>query len=486
MVKETNDPTWDHCVKIGEGKNSRLKLKCIHCQNVYSGGVTRMKHHLARTKKDVAPCLSSSIEVKEYFLKLLDNLSAKKKGVEEPHVDEEEIEVFGLNKQPNKFMMGAFIKSGTKGGQKNTLNTMLKPSRDDVCVSISRCFYANAIPFNLVNSPYFKDMCESIALFGKGLKLPTYYEVREKYLKREVETMQVHLQKYKESWKTTGCTLMSDGWTDGKHRSITNFLVNSPMGTVFLKSVDTSSISHTSENLFELLNSIIDEIGEENVVQVVTDSASNYVKAGELLMGERKKLFWSPCAAHCIDLMLQDIGTKLPTHATTTKRARKVTVYIYTHAWVLSTMREFTKGDLVRAAITRFATSYLTLKSLLKHKVALTAMFGSEKWQMSQFAKTRKGMEVRDIIMDTSFWDAVKYCLACTIPLVKVLRLVDGDAKPAMGYIYEAMDTSKEKIAQNFHHKKKSYQAIWDIIDLRWDRSLHRPLHAAGHFLNPR
>jgi len=27
------------------------------------------------------------------------------------------------------------------------------------------------------------------------------------------------------------------------------------------------------------------------------------------------------------------------------------------------------------------------------------------------------------------------------IPLVKVLRLVDGDAKPLMPYIYEAMDS---------------------------------------------
>ncbi|XP_015969620.1 uncharacterized protein LOC107493055 [Arachis duranensis] len=43
-------------------------------------------------------------------------------------------------------------------------------------------------------------------------------------------------------------------------------------------------------------------------------------------------------------------------------------------------------------------------------------------------------------------------------PLVRVLRLVDGEKKPPMGYIYEAM----EKNCQ-----------------------LHRQLHAAGHFLNP-
>ena len=34
---------------------------------------------------------------------------------------------------------------------------------------------------------------------------------------------------------------------------------------------------------------------------------------------------------------------------------------------------------------------------------------------------------------------------AVSEPLVKVLRLIDGD-KPAMGYLYEAMDRAKETI----------------------------------------
>lgn len=30
-----------------------------------------------------------------------------------------------------------------------------------------------------------------------------------------------------------------------------------------------------------------------------------------------------------------------------------------------------------------------------------------------------------------------------------------------------------------------SYQPVWDVIDARWDKQLHRPLHAAGYYLNP-
>ena len=70
-------------------------------------------------------------------------------------------------------------------------------------------------------------------------------------------------------------------------------------------------------------------------------------------------------------------------------------------------------------------------------------------------------------------------------PLVRVLRLVDSERKPAMGYIYEAMDKAKEAIMKSFKNNESKYKEIFEIIDNRWNCQLHRPLHAAGHFLNP-
>ena len=115
---------------------------------------------------------------------------------------------------------------------------------------------------------------------------------------------------------------MSDRWTDNREMSITNFLINSPKGTVFLKSIDTSDISKNAENLFQLLDSLLQEIGEENVIQLVTHSASTYVLASEKLMEKTRKIFWNSCAAHCIDLMLHDISD-LPVHANTRKKKKK-------------------------------------------------------------------------------------------------------------------------------------------------------------------
>lgn len=77
---------------------------------------------------------------------------------------------------------------------------------------------------------------------------------------------------------------------------------------------------------------------------------------------------------------------------------------------------------------------------------------------------------------------------AVTEPLVKVLRLVDGE-KPTMGYLYEGMDRAKEVIQAYYDDKgDEGFQRqllLWGVIDERWNNTLHRPIHAAGTFLNP-
>ncbi|XP_077242602.1 uncharacterized protein LOC143883131 [Tasmannia lanceolata] len=209
--------------------------------------------------------------------------------------------------------------------------------------------------------------------------------------------------------------------------------------------MDASGISHSVVNLFKLHDVTIDEIGEENMVQVVTESTSAYVRAGEMLMDNRKKLFWNPCTAHILNNMLGDIG-KLPVHHDTHKKAKQITFFIYAHAWVLNLMRKYTGlRDLARPGATRFATSYLTLKSIHEKKVELRAMFASREWARSTYAKKPDIISVTRIILgDEGFWQSIK--LKSVLPLVKVLRLINGDGTPPMGYIYEAMDRAKEQI----------------------------------------
>ena len=49
---------------------------------------------------------------------------------------------------------------------------------------------------------------------------------------------------------------------------------------MFMQSIDASSIIKMGEKMFELLNKWVAKVGEENVIQVITNNHSNYVMAG--------------------------------------------------------------------------------------------------------------------------------------------------------------------------------------------------------------
>lgn len=448
------DPGWKHGLDVmGNGK----KVKCNYCSKIVSGGVFRFKHHLAGSGEDSEPCATVPDEVKHVFMRIVaeaKEASKKKRRILGADEDAEEVAVASSQQKGFSFAKG---KAKVSGPVQATINQMMRKGfKEEVDDQVAKYFYTSAIPFNTIKNVEFAKMCEKIGRFGIGYKPPSYHDIRGKLLKKAVAQTDDMLQEFKEEWKRTGCTIMSDGWTDKKRRSICNFLVNSPKGTVFLYSLDTSDISKTTEKVFKMLDDVVEEVGEENVVQVVTDNAANFKAAGEMLMLKRPNLYWTPCAAHCIDLMLEDFEKHLKVHQVTIYKGRKICTYIYCRTQLISLVKKFTKGrDLIRPGKTRFATAYLTLACLNEHKASLLSMFSSEDWTSSKFAKTAEGRKVEDMICDTRFWKNIIVCLKAAAPLIIVLRLVDSDEKPAMGFIYEGMDCAKEQIKRNFNDVKK-------------------------------
>ena len=108
------------------------------------------------------------------------------------------------------------------------------------------------------------------------------YELRVPFLKKEVEDIEKDMAEHKKEWAEKGCSILSDEWRDTTvQKDTVNFLVNSPKGSVFIRSMDVSEVVKDANLLYKVLDDMVEEIGEENVVQVMTDNASNYVKAGK-------------------------------------------------------------------------------------------------------------------------------------------------------------------------------------------------------------
>ncbi|XP_057451930.1 uncharacterized protein LOC130743719 [Lotus japonicus] len=284
-----------------------------------------------------------------------------------------------------------------------------KDLKEQAYDEIAEFFYTSGLSFNVVKNPAFAKMLETVGRYGCGFKPPSYNDIREKFLKRAVARTDDIRDEFKEEWKKTGCTIMFDGWTDRKRRSICNFMVNSP-----------------KDKVSKMLEDAINYVGAENVVQI------------------------------------------LNVHKVTIKKGRNITTYIYSRTMLITLLRKETSGrDLIRPGATRFAIAYLTLSCLRELETPLRAMFDSDDWRSTKFATSTEGKNVQRIVKDSQFWKNIVICLKAAGPMIEFLRLVDSDEKPAMGFIYDAIDTAKEKIRTNFKDVNK------------------RPLHAAGYYLNP-
>ena len=157
-----------------------------------------------------------------------------------------------------------------------------KEARERACFLISRWMYDATIPFNAVTYPSFQPMIEAICQYGVGMKGPSIYEARVTHLKKELELTKDSMKYHEMEWKKNGCSIMSEGWADIKGRTLVNILVNYSKGTMFMESIDASSMIKTEEKIFELLDKWVDQVDEENVVQVITDSHSSYKMAGDI------------------------------------------------------------------------------------------------------------------------------------------------------------------------------------------------------------
>ena len=138
---------------------------------------------------------------------------------------------------------------------------------------------------------------------------PSPYEIKNKYSDMEYKDMEDYMNIQREKWKTYECTIMCDGWTRPTKLSIINFMVYSKGNTIFLKIVDTSNKIKDNKYIYGLSKDVIKEFGEENVVQIVTNNGSTFVKAWKLLM-KKYNLYWTPCATPYIYLMFEDMLCK--------------------------------------------------------------------------------------------------------------------------------------------------------------------------------
>ncbi|CAN0925480.1 hypothetical protein LINGRAHAP2_LOCUS34784 [Linum grandiflorum] len=168
------------------------------------------------------------------------------------------------------------------------------------------------------------------------------------------------------------------------------------------------------------------------------------------------------------------------------KKASKVTVFVYNHGQILYWLQQrSTWKEIVRPAVTRFATTFLTLSSILERQTDLEALVISDFFRDSPFSKTEIGKTVKAIVLDQIFWDNCLFIVKLTTPIVQLLRIVDSDSVPALGYVHDGMIRVEKVVKSICNNVEARYMPYLNILDQRWDKHLNRDLIVAAYFFNP-
>ncbi|KAG6508501.1 hypothetical protein ZIOFF_033875 [Zingiber officinale] len=105
----------------------------------------------------------------------------------------------GSGESKGKGTLHGFVSSEPR---QTTLNsTYKKDLLVDVKRRIGRFIYSAALPFNVVNDPYWLPMVEGIAEYGRGFKPPSMHELRTWILKAEVDGINLIYEEHKRHGK---------------------------------------------------------------------------------------------------------------------------------------------------------------------------------------------------------------------------------------------------------------------------------------------
>ncbi|XP_044433038.1 uncharacterized protein [Triticum aestivum] len=339
-------------------------------------------------------------------------------------------------------------------------------------------FFSEAAPEpGVLHSSSLREMV--VFSHGPWAVMPTYEAVLQEQL-RETENRAKEL---KQEWQTSGCTVIVHSWKSKCTKSFVSVLVHCSKGTLFLRSIDTSEITEDFDELESMLSRVVEDVGAHNIVQIVMNDVSPHMQmARQYVLNKYDSFFFTLCADHCINLLLEKIAA-LEHVSEVLMKAREITRFLYDHALPMKLKGRYVQEEILSSSYLKFVAMFIILERLVSARGDLVQMLNSPVWVSSGWACLDLFKRIQSIVKtDDEFWNAAAEVVKVTDPLVSVLYKLEYDICP-MGILYEAMDRAKEEISLNIGDEGDFY---WCMIDRIWDDYLHSPLHAAGQMLNPK
>ncbi|KAH7420572.1 hypothetical protein KP509_13G012700 [Ceratopteris richardii] len=380
----------------------------------------------------------------------------------------------------------SILQKGSARGLNSGPLSFLKERQRNAEIEIARTVIECNLSFNILRTERWKRMVKAIASVGpcEGWTGVTYNDMRTKKLDEEIARINKSLEPIR------------DGWVKG----IINILVSCPLGTYFLRAVDagTRGKKVTGAFIYRHIKAVIEEVGPNNIIQVITDNASNCKSMARKLEEDFPSIVWTPCASHCLDLLMEDIGSLSWVKSILTQ-ALSIVTFINTKVRVLTIYRTYSDLELLKPSSTRFAYMWIVLERLVdvQNKIQKTMVSDEFKeWLEAENSESKQEAKtIQRLTLKEEFWAAIKGVVVATLPIYKVLRMTDMEGS-TMGLLYHFMEDAFKEIekstildgvpdgTRDVLEDTPKKDDILFLFKKRWD-SMKRPIHHVDALLHP-
>jgi hypothetical protein len=169
-------------------------------------------------------------------------------------------------------------------------------------------FYEANIPFNVIRHPAFIYAVKDTSKHQMPAYTPPSYNiVRTSLLKAKKEEVERKTTtQLGDSLHKYGVTLCADGWDNVQNRLLLNIIQTSTRRDLFLGAIDITGEYKDAQYIAEQITTFVAKVGSHNVVQICTDNAAAMANACRTVMQSNPHMYVQGCAAHCLDLLLED------------------------------------------------------------------------------------------------------------------------------------------------------------------------------------
>ena len=177
-----------------DGGTNRAYLTCKLCGTRMTGGVTRLKYHMARlTGHDVRICIVSSPELIQKALEAIDEKDRKKEEAKRNkaervgisfRISSSDFEAEGSGRGSTTSPATASARSSYfvprigHGAQPSIKSIFKKKEKQEADRVMGRCLFWKDLPLSITKTnPFWQPMCDVIVVVGLGYKSATYEEL---------------------------------------------------------------------------------------------------------------------------------------------------------------------------------------------------------------------------------------------------------------------------------------------------------------------